>query len=941
MKSTKNQLRAYHIPANYTDSGKLLGGLVKTRNAIEAIIIIAILGVIELRMLDIDTTTKIILSTTTLLPIGLFALIGIRGDSLIQFLGHVFKFLFTRRKIAFKKMGRYAKRKSEPEKQNKSKKEDKYFIQDYIPIANIANGVIQTTDKRYLKIMEIEPINFMLRSAPEQNSIISTFASWLKISPIKIHFKSVVKKADSKKYIQSLQNDLDKSVETFREIADAYIDLIEDIGNKEALTRRFFLIFEYETDQNYRHTTEYSDIIAGLENAYYNAAAYFTQCGNHIVEPDNMNFYLAEIVYLFFNKKSINEEPFVDRYNRITRDAHTEKGLIPGASEAPKIPMAAYVGPKGIDVSHSQYIIMDGLYYCFLYITADGYPSTVSGGWLSGIINAGEGIDVDVFFKKEDRSQVIEKVARKIRNNITKSRSSQDTHSDFDEITNAINSGYYIKSSIANNNEDLFYMNIIITVSADDYESFLRRRQNIINNFKGMDIVCNDFRFEMEQALQSVMPFNKINKDIYLKTRRNILTSDAASTYLFTSFEMCDDNGILLGINRQNNSLCIIDLFNSEVYKNANETILGTSGAGKTFLLQLEALRMRMKNIQCFIIAPLKGYEFKRACDKIGGTYVKISPGSSQCINIMEIRDTVSPDINLLDDVDIDSDSILSKKIQQLSIFFSLLIPDMSHVEEQLLDEALVKAYANKGITHDNNSLFSDINTRKMKKMPIIGDLHELLTKDKNTERLSIILGRFVTGSAQSFNQQTNVDLSNKYVVIDISELKGALLTVGMFIAVDNVWDAVKADRTKKKAVFLDEIWQLIGASSNKHAAEFVVEIFKIIRGYGGAAIAATQDLNDFFALEDGKYGKAIINNSKTKFVLNLEAEEAERVQEVLRLTDSEVDSIVKFKRGEGLIITNNNKVPVKIRASSAEHEVVTTDREQLAAILERKKRNL
>ena len=107
------------------------------------------------------------------------------------------------------------------------------------------------------------------------------------------------------------------------------------------------------------------------------------------------------------------------------------------------------------------------------------------------------------------------------------------------------------------------------------------------------------------------------------------------------------------------------------------------------------------------------------------------------------------------------------------------------------------------------------------------------------TDRVAAIVSRFVTGSAQSFNRQTNVDLTNKYIVLDLSELKGKLLPVGMMIALDYVWDNIKADRTKKKAIMIDEIWQLIGASSNKLAAEFCLEIFKVIRGYGGAAIAA------------------------------------------------------------------------------------------------------
>lgn len=403
------------------------------------------------------------------------------------------------------------------------------------------------------------------------------------------------------------------------------------------------------------------------------------------------------------------------------------------------------------------------------------------------------------------------------------------------------------------------------------------------------------------------------------------------------SFEMSDDTGVLLGINRHNNSLCIVDLFNTKKNKNANLNLLGTSGAGKTFTMQLLALRMRMRGIQCFILAPIKGHEFRRACKKIGGEFIKIAPGSPHCINIMEIRHTISPEMELIDEIDYsEMDSMLARKIQQLMTFFSLLIPDMSNEEEQMLDEALIQTYAKFGITHDNDSLYIDrsVSPPKMKKMPIIGDLHKELLENPMTKRIAIIISRFVTGSAQSFNQQTNVDLSNKYIVLDLSELKGKLLPVGMFIALDYVWDTVKADRTKKKAIMIDEIWQLIGASSNRMAAEFCLTIFKTIRGFGGAAVSATQDLSDFFGLEDGKYGRAIINNSKNKIILNLEPDEAKYVQEVLKLTKTEIRSVTRFERGEALVCSNNNKVPVVIKASKEEQEMITTDRAELEALL-------
>ena len=825
-----------------------------------------------------------------------------------------------------------------PTKSRKRRSKTSEFVQDFLPVREIRNGIIETTDDRYVKIIEILPINFLLRSSEEQYNIISSFASWLKISPMKLQFKSVSRKADSDKHVAMVREELSREEnQQCRQLGEEYLRLIKDVGNKEALSRRFFLIFQYEPPAGKRSSGEsYADIYGMIQTAVQNAKTYFMQCGNAIVQPEDEDAFTAEVLYMFFNRSSCVNEPFQSRVERVVVDTMQAKGKIIGLDAVPHIRPANFIAPRGIDFSHYNFVVMDGMYYSVMHIRRNGFPHTVRGGWMSSLINAGEGVDIDVHLRRENRGKTLDKVAQRIRLNRTKLRGMQDTSTDYEELTGSIQSGYYIKSGIANNNEDLFYMSVFITISARTYEELLWRRGQMTDLLKSMDMYVGDCNFQQEAALRSVMPFLCIDPNIEKKAQRNILTSGAASTYMFTSFEMSDDSGVLLGINRHNNSLCVVDLFNTRVNKNANVTLLGTSGAGKTFTMQLLALRMRMRGIQCYILAPLKGHEFKRACAAVGGTYIKISPGSTNCINVMEIRRTLSPEMELIDEMDYNSeDSLLSRKIQQLLIFFSLLIPDMSNEEEQMLDEALVRTYRQFGITHDNDSLYADKAHTRYKRMPILGDLHKLLEANPLTQRLAIIVSRFVTGSAQSFNQQTNVNLDNKYVVIDISELKGKLLPVGMFIGLDYVWDQVKSNRTKRKAIYIDEIWQLIGASSNRQAGE----LFKIARGYGAAAIAASQDLSDFFSLEDGKYGRAIINNSKTKIILNLEPDEAEYVRETLKLTRTEIRSITQFERGEALISSNNNKVPVLVRASKVEQQLITTDRSELAAILKERQR--
>lgn len=582
----------------------------------------------------------------------------------------------------------------------------------------------------------------------------------------------------------------------------------------------------------------------------------------------------------------------------------------------------------------ADYLCVDGLYYAYLLVPSDGYKARVPAGWLSLLVNAGDGIDLDVFLARQPKDRMVRKLGQQLRINRSKIKETSDTNTDFDDLDGAIRSGYFLKDGLSNN-EDFYYLNLLITVTAgsvDDLEWKVAEMKKLLLS-QDMDVqTCS---FCQEQAFLSSLPLVSLERQLYERSKRNVLTTGAASCYPFTSYEMCDDNGILLGVNKHNNSLIIVDIFDSRVYKNANIAILGTSGAGKTFTLQLMALRMRRKGIQVFIIAPLKGHEFHRACSNIGGQFISISPASQNCINIMEIRKADKSVDDLLDGPGAEK-SLLAAKIQRLHTFFSLLIPDMSHEERQLLDDAMICTYGAKGITHDNASLEQPEHPGRYKEMPILGDLYEILAASPETKRLANILNRLVNGSARSFNQQTNVALDNKYIVLDISELTGDLLTVGMFVVLDFVWDKAKENRTEEKAIFVDECWQLIGASSNRQAAESVLELAKTIRGYGGSLVCATQDLNDFFALDDGKYGKGIINNSKTKILLNLEEEEAQRVQGVLHLSEAELMEITHFERGSALISTNNNNIAVEIKCSQMEKELITTDRRELAELAQR-----
>ncbi|GAA6304742.1 hypothetical protein F260042K2_05710 [Flavonifractor plautii] len=957
MQRPNEEMDVYYIPPNFLTSGRLFGGMIRVRNAIEACVLVLLTG-IPILQLPFSLTTRIVILCLITLPLGVFGVVGIDGDSLSEFVFNWCRWLIRRRMLyrtdvsptkqpitnlsrqrhqppdsldieLVQKPVKHSRRhspKGDSTKQPHRKSRKEIWTEDLIPVRNIQNGIIHLSDGRYIKILEVEPINFLLRSVREQKHIIASFASWMKISPVHIQIKVLTKKADISKHLNAIERDMDREQDPkCRELQKDYYNLIKTIGSREAITRRFLIIFEYEPAFTNRKS-DYSEVVSTLETAARTAKQYFTHCDNVVITHDDENGFLLNVLYAIFDRELSEKVPIEKRIHDLQL-----RQAIESTPEGITVPQV--IAPECIDLRHGSYVVIDGVYHAYLLVPSSGFNPHVVAGWTSLFVNAGEGIDVDFFFQREPKERIQSKLGQQIRINRSRIKDTSDTNTDFDDIEGAIKSGYFLKQGLANY-EDFYYTSIIVTVTADSLDNLEWRVAEVRRLMISQDMDVRTCYFRQEDAMRSVMPFCRLNKKLFERSKRNMLTSAAASCYPFTSYEMSDENGILLGVNKHNNSLVIVDIFNSRVYKNANMAILGTSGAGKTFTMQLMALRMRRKGTQVFIIAPLKGHEFLRACRNVGGEFISISPASKQCINIMEIRRT-DQTANAIIDGGINENSILAKKIQQLHIFFSLLIPDMSHEEKQLLDEALIRTYSMKGITHENESLIDPDDPSRYRTMPLLEDVYNILMEAPETKRMGNILNRLVHGSAKTFNQQTNVDLSNPYTVLDISELTGELLTVGMFLVLDFVWDKAKEDRTKEKAIFIDEIWQLVGAGSNSLAAEFCLEIFKIIRGYGGAAIAATQDLNDFFSLDGGKYGKGIINNAKTKIILNLEDDEALRVQDALNLTDAEISNITRFERGNGLISTNSNHITVEFKASNLEKRLITTDRYELNQILQ------
>ena len=376
---------SYVIPPNFIEGGTLLGGMFKTRNVIEAGILAVLVGgpVIGL---NLSLTTRIIILCLTALPLVLVALIGISGSSLSAFILQFFSYLRNRRilsrdgqegeksKKSLLPSWMRAKRKEPTELEHgvmpasrrrlrfdfKARKVDQFKtflppdetvkplnpLADYVPIDKIQNGVIYTKDHRYIKVVEVVPVNFLLRSAQEQRSIIYSFISYLKISPAKVQFKVLTKRADIDRHVETVRKELERETDPHcRALQEDYLRLVRQLGSREAITRRFFLVFEYEELPGTRRGHEEEEAIASLQTAARTASNYLRQCGNTVLMPEDEDLAVSEILYNILCRRESNEEPFTQKVKRVLAEYMAE------GRSLDNIPSNEFYAPGQIDFS--------------------------------------------------------------------------------------------------------------------------------------------------------------------------------------------------------------------------------------------------------------------------------------------------------------------------------------------------------------------------------------------------------------------------------------------------------------------------------------------------------------------------------------------------------------------------------------------------------------
>lgn len=554
------------------------------------------------------------------------------------------------------------------------------------------------------------------------------------------------------------------------------------------------------------------------------------------------------------------------------------------------------IAPGSLEVDF-DYIRIDNKYYRTLFVA--GYPRFVGMNWLSPLINFDASLAVSMYIYPTDGKEILDDLRRKI----TEMEAEINTDIQRGRVVNPstqakLEDALALQADLVKGEERFFQFGLYVTISAESVEEINRINKNLEAALGSLMIISKRATLQMEEGFVSTLPlcFDRIN------ITRNMDTTSLATTFPFVSSDLSDDRGIMYGINEHNGSLVIFDRFSMPNY---NSVVFATAGAGKSYLIKLEALRSLMLGTEIIVIDPEN--EYRDLCEAVGGQYIAFGYGEASKINPF--------DLSLVTD---EGENALNSKILSLHKLLKIMIGEMDPMDESIMDRAIMDAYKMKGVTPDPET--------QGKEPPLIEDMYKTLIgmEEEKAKSLAARLEKYIKGSfAGIFNQKTTVNLNNSFVVFGIRNLEDTLRPIAMHIILDYIWTIVKKT-LKKRILIVDEAWYLMQFPDS---AAFLRGIVKRSRKYYLGVTTITQDTDDFLQTP---YGKEIVTNSAIQILLKQHSAAIDQVGEVFYLSEGEKQLLLTADKGEGIFFAGQNHVAIRVIASEEEHKLITSNPEEL-----------
>jgi type IV secretory pathway VirB4 component len=576
------------------------------------------------------------------------------------------------------------------------------------------------------------------------------------------------------------------------------------------------------------------------------------------------------------------------------------------------------IAPAAFEVQ-STHLQLGDRFVRTLFVTT--YPRYVGIGWGAPIINYKGTIDVGMYFYPIRPEIILKQLRDKVGVLEAQIFSDRDSGKPRDPAQEtALRDVEQLRDDLTQGIEHFFQFAFYVTLFAKSKEELDKRTEEMESIFGTKLIISKRGFYQSEQGYNSTLPM--CNNELLIAFNMN--TSPIASSFPFISSDLSSDNGILYGINRHNNSLILFDRFSLQ---NANAVVFATSGAGKSYTIKLEILRLLMMGVDVIVIDP--EMEYRQLSEAVGGTYINVSLASQAKINPFDLPRPKGDETSVED--------ILRSAVITIKGLLRIMIGlptgktgvlSFTPEEDSLLDRAILEAYAKRDITPDLTSLVG------VETFPVLQDLLDVLEGMTGGESLVARLQKYTSGTFSGLlNSRTTVEMRNQLVVFSVRDLEDELRPMAIYTIVNYIWNVVRSEK-KKRLLVIDEAWWLM---QNEDSAKFIFALVKRARKYYLGVTTITQDVNDFLT---SPYGQAIVTNSALQILLKQSPAGVEAVVKTFNLTQSEKYLLLEAAVGEGIFFAGQKHAAIKVVASYTEDQLVTTNPEQLLE-MERAKESL
>ncbi|MDP2655991.1 MAG: ATP-binding protein [bacterium] len=595
-------------------------------------------------------------------------------------------------------------------------------------------------------------------------------------------------------------------------------------------------------------------------------------------------------------KRALNAAQVKDEKQAIEEELRYRKGILT---------IRDLIAPSALEVQ-SNYVRIGSAYARTVFVV--GYPRYLNVGWFADIINYSATFDIALHFSPLPARYVLKQLKEKVGRLEAEISTAQEQGKARDPMAeSAMSDVEKLRDDLTIGTEHFFSVGMYMTLYGSTLDELNKLTEDVEALYAAKMVYTKRVLYQAEQGYNSTVPVGSDELQIPF----NMNTSPAAASFPFVSSDVTSDNGVMYGINRHNNSLIIFDRFSMP---NANSVVFATSGAGKSYAIKLEILRSMMLGTDVIVIDPER--EYQHLCEAVGGTYINIALSSTARINPFDLPRPVG-------DTTSTADTIRSAVIM-LKGLFRLMLGSFTQQEDSIVDRALIETYAKKDIT-------PDVDLSKGVESPTMSDFQDVLEGMEGGGELVAKLKKYTEGTfAGLFNKPTNVDTKNQLVVFSVRDLEDELRPIAIYTVVNYIWNVVRSEM-KKRILVIDEAWWLM---QHEDSAKFVYALAKRCRKYYLGLTTITQDVNDFLG---SQYGKAILTNSAIQLLLKQSTASIDLIQETFLLTEGEKYLLLESAPGEGIFFAGQKHAAIKVVASYAEDQLITTDPRQLLEIEEAK----